>query len=68
MKHHLGGLAAFVLALAITSGSLWGLQAWWTQAGQGVEVVVLVLANAAATLLRFVSLRLMMHPRAAGAS
>ena len=63
LKHHLGGLAAFGVALLITSGSLWALQAWWPQAGQGAEVMVLVLANATATLVRFLLLRLLMHPR-----
>jgi putative flippase GtrA len=63
IKHHLGGLAAFGLALGLTSGSLWALQTWWPTAGHLVEVVVLVAANAAATLLRFMSLRLMMNRR-----
>jgi putative flippase GtrA len=61
LKHQLGGLAAFGVALGITSGSLWLLDALWPGAGQVVEVVVLVAANATATLVRFVALRLLMH-------
>lgn len=62
-KHHLGGLAAFALALGLTSGSLWLLATYWPTAGSLVEVVVLVFANAAATLLRFLTLRLLMNHR-----
>ena len=63
VRHQLGGLAAFGVALALTSGSLWLLDIFWPAPGRLVEVAVLVVANAAATLLRFVALRLMMHPR-----
>lgn len=63
LKHHLGGLAAFGVALGLTSGSLWLLDTFWPGAGRLVEVSVLVVANATATLLRFVALRLLMHRR-----
>lgn len=63
LRHHLGGLAAFGVALGLTSGSLWLLDTVWPGAGRVVEVSVLVVANAAATLLRFVALRLLMHRR-----
>lgn len=63
IKHHLGGLAAFGLALGLTSGSLWLLATYAPTAGRWVEVAVLVAANAAATLLRFLSLRLLMNRR-----
>jgi putative flippase GtrA len=63
IKHHLGGLAAFGLALGLTSGSLWALSTYWPTAGRVIEVVVLIVANAAATLMRFVALRLMMNRR-----
>lgn len=63
LRHHAGGLAAFGVALALTSGSLWLLQTAWPTAGQSVEVTVLVLANAVATLVRFVSLRMLMDQR-----
>ena len=39
------------------------LQHWLHQTPSAVPMIVLVVANAAATLLRFVALRLMMHPR-----
>jgi putative flippase GtrA len=63
LRHQLGGLAAFGVALGLTSGSLWVLDHFWPGAGRAAEVVLLVVANAAATLLRFVALRLMMHQR-----
>lgn len=63
LKHQLGGLAAFGLALGLTSGSLWLLSTFWPMAGRWVELVVLVVANAVATLMRFLSLRLLMHHR-----
>jgi putative flippase GtrA len=54
---HAVGLLAFGVGLALTNGSLaivhWaGVQAQW------VEVVVLTVANAVATVLRFIALRL----------
>jgi putative flippase GtrA len=51
-----GGLTVFVLGLALTSGSLALVQALG-QPSRGIELVALVLANLAATLLRFVLLR-----------
>lgn len=63
VKHHLGGLVAFGLALGLTSGSLWLLATYAPTAGRWVELAVLVVANAAATLLRFLSLRLLMNHR-----
>ncbi len=63
LTHQLGGLAAFGLALGLTSGSLWLLATYAPSAGRIVEVAVLVVANLTATGLRFLALRLMMHPR-----
>lgn len=63
IKHQLGGLAAFGMALGLTSGSLWALATFAPDADRWVEVVVLVFANAMATLLRFLALRLLMHRR-----
>ena len=60
MKHYVGGLGAFAVALALTSGSLWGLRTWFPDCGRVVEVLVLVVSNGAAPLLRFASLRLLM--------
>ncbi|MFB9904478.1 glycosyltransferase [Allokutzneria oryzae] len=55
-RHHLQGLVAFALGLALTSGSLAALHAL-TAPGQLVELGVLVLANLVATVLRFLLLR-----------
>ncbi|MEU8262236.1 glycosyltransferase [Micromonospora sp. NPDC048999] len=63
-RHHLQGLLAFALGLALTSGFLAILHT----AAAGVpprrlELAVLVAANLAATALRFILLRLAMHHR-----
>jgi putative flippase GtrA len=51
------GLIVFGLGLALTSGSLVVLHSVVAHPHPGVELLVLVLANAAATLLRFVLFR-----------
>lgn len=56
-RHHLQGLAVFALGLALTSGSLAALGGIAPAAGRAVELAVLVLANLAATVLRFLLLR-----------
>jgi putative flippase GtrA len=56
-KHQLQGLAVFVLALALTSGSLAALSAVSSTAHHGVEIAVLVTASLLATALRFSLLR-----------
>ncbi|SCF26784.1 GtrA-like protein [Micromonospora purpureochromogenes] len=61
-RHHLQGLLAFGLGLALTSGSLAALHAA-TAPSRPVELAVLVAANLAATALRFLLLRLAMHHR-----
>ncbi|MCB4207762.1 bifunctional glycosyltransferase family 2/GtrA family protein [Arthrobacter sp. UM1] len=61
LKHHLGGLAAFGLGLALTSGSLFLLKALHAEAHKGLELFVLVVANLVATLIRFLTLRLLMN-------
>jgi hypothetical protein len=59
-RQHLEGLVVFGLGLAMTTGAL-GLLAPDTRPA---ELAVLVAANAAATLLRFVLLRSwVFHPR-----
>ena len=64
VKHHVAGLIAFGIGLALTSGSL-GLLDWAAPyASHMAELSVLVVANATATLLRFVILRWVMNPRA----
>lgn len=57
LRHHLAGLGAFLLALAITSGSIVLLEAVAPTAGRLVEMTVLVIANGTATLMRFLVLR-----------
>ncbi|MCZ7475153.1 MULTISPECIES: dolichyl-phosphate beta-glucosyltransferase [unclassified Micromonospora] len=61
-RHHLQGLLAFALGLALTSGSLAVLHATTTP-NRALELTVLVAANLAATALRFLLLRLAMHHR-----
>lgn len=61
LKHQLGGLVAFAVALVLTSGSLWLLHTYWPDVPRLVEVAVLVVTNLLATLFRFVSLRVLMR-------
>lgn len=56
-RHQLQGLVVFGLGLALTSGALAGLHALNPEPHRGLELGVLVAANLAATLLRFVLLR-----------
>ncbi|SDC55886.1 Glycosyltransferase involved in cell wall bisynthesis [Geodermatophilus telluris] len=56
-RHQLQGLVVFALALALTSGSLGLLHLAAPSPARAVELAVLLAANAAATLLRFVLLR-----------
>ncbi|NJP52047.1 bifunctional glycosyltransferase family 2/GtrA family protein [Streptomyces sp. SBST2-5] len=62
LRHQLKGLAAFLVGLALTSGSLAVLQHTAPDAGARVELVTLVAANLAATLLRFLLLRAWVFP------
>ncbi len=64
-RDHAAGLLALGVALAITSASLALLDVLAPQAGRAVELGVLVTANAAATLVRFLLLRLALDPRGA---
>jgi putative flippase GtrA len=57
LRHQAQGLIVFGLALCLTSGSLALLSGVAPAASHGVEVAVLVVANLAATVLRFVLLR-----------
>jgi putative flippase GtrA len=56
-RHQVQGLVVFGLGLALTSGSLAALTALAPSAGRLVEITVLVTANLAATVLRFLLLR-----------
>ncbi len=57
LRHQLQGFGVFVVALALTSGSLVALHLVSAAPPRAVEVTVLVIANAAATLIRFLLLR-----------
>jgi putative flippase GtrA len=62
-RHQFEGLLVFALGLALTSGSLAVLTALTTP-GRALELAVLVAANLAATVLRFLLLRgWVFHPR-----
>jgi putative flippase GtrA len=56
-RHQLQGLGVFALALALTAGSLAGLHAAVPRPRRALELAVLVAANLAATVLRFLLLR-----------
>ena len=57
VRHQLQGLAVLALALALTAGALGGLHALVARPPRALEVAVLVAANLAATILRFLLLR-----------
>jgi putative flippase GtrA len=57
VRAHAQGLLIFALALALTSGSLAALHAAAADPSRALEVTVLVVANLAATVLRFGLLR-----------
>jgi putative flippase GtrA len=57
MRHQMQGLLVFVLGLALTSGSLALLNALTDHPGRVVELAILIVANLAATVLRFVLFR-----------
>ena len=57
IRAQLEGLMVFGIGLAITSGSLFALNALATEPGRALELGVLAVANLAAGLLRFVLLR-----------
>lgn len=57
IKHHLGGLVAFGVAVLLTSTFLAGLNWAWPLAPQLVEVAVLAFANILATAVRFFCLK-----------
>jgi putative flippase GtrA len=56
-RHHLQGLAVFLACLALTSGALAGLHALTSTPARPLELGVLLAANLAATLARFLLLR-----------
>jgi putative flippase GtrA len=68
-RHQFRGLIAFAAGLVLTSGALAMLHAASPSPGRGTEVVVLVAANLAATLVRFALYRnwVFGSPRGGGA-
>ncbi|MEU3370773.1 glycosyltransferase [Streptomyces sp. NPDC006660] len=62
VRHQAQGLAVFAIALALTGGSLAALDAAHAGAAHSTEVAVLVAANLAATVLRFLLLRAWVFP------
>ncbi|NYI04921.1 glycosyltransferase [Allostreptomyces psammosilenae] len=63
VRHQAQGLVVFLLGLALTSGTLWALDAAADDPGRGVELTLLVIANLVATLLRFLLFRAWVFPR-----
>ena len=70
VRDHLAGLAAFAVALVITTTAIGMLDIVAPQAGRVPELAVLLTANAAATVVRFVLLRAWIadDPRSASSS
>ena len=56
--HQIQGLVVFAIGLGLTSGSLAALHLLAPAAGQAAELAVLVLANLAATVVRFLATRI----------
>jgi putative flippase GtrA len=61
VRDHLAGFAALAVALVITSSAIALLGAIAPRAEQGLELSVLIGANAVATLVRFLLLRTWVH-------
>jgi putative flippase GtrA len=57
VRHQARGMVAFLVGLALTSGSLVALHHIAPEASHSTEIAVLVIANLAATLLRFLLMR-----------
>ncbi|SEB91828.1 Glycosyltransferase, catalytic subunit of cellulose synthase and poly-beta-1,6-N-acetylglucosamine synthase [Streptomyces sp. 2224.1] len=62
VRHQAQGLVVFAIGLALTSGSLAALAAAGGDASHGTELAVLVAANLAATVLRFLLFRAWVFP------
>jgi putative flippase GtrA len=62
MRHQAQGLAVFGIGLALTSGSLAALGAAAGTPSHGTELAVLIAANLAATVLRFLLFRTWVFP------
>ena len=57
LRHQLQGLAVFAVGLGLSTGALAAVHSLAPRAGRSAEVVTLVVANLAATLLRFLLFR-----------
>ncbi|MFE1762923.1 glycosyltransferase [Streptomyces angustmyceticus] len=62
VRHQAQGLVVFAIGLALTSGSLAALDSTGGDASHGTELAVLVAANLAATVLRFLLFRAWVFP------
>ncbi|WP_435604711.1 glycosyltransferase [Streptomyces sp. bgisy130] len=62
VRHQAQGLVVFAIGLVLTSGSLAALDAAGGTASHGTELAVLVAANLAATVLRFLLFRVWVFP------
>ncbi|MCK8678927.1 bifunctional glycosyltransferase family 2/GtrA family protein [Streptomyces lichenis] len=62
VRHQAQGLVVFGIGLALTSGSLAALDAADPRHAHGTELAVLIVANLAATVLRFLLLRAWVFP------
>ncbi len=67
-RHQLQGLVVFAIGLALTSASLWLLGVLVPDPSRTVEVVALITASVAATLVRFLLFRSWVFPRQRTAS
>ena len=66
-RHQLQGLVVLAIGLALTSSALWLLHTAAPDTSRTVEVLALVAANVAATLVRFLLFRSWVFPRRAAA-
>ncbi|WP_199552040.1 bifunctional glycosyltransferase family 2/GtrA family protein [Streptomyces sp. N35] len=62
LRHQAQGLVVFAIGLALTSGSLAALDSAVGQPTHTTELIVLIAANAAATVLRFLLFRVWVFP------
>ncbi|MBM9505812.1 glycosyltransferase [Actinacidiphila acididurans] len=67
VRHQAQGLVVFAIGLALTSGSLAALHTATAHPSHGTELAVLLAANLAATVLRFLLFRAWLFPDGAGA-
>jgi putative flippase GtrA len=57
VSHYVQGLLIFAFTWLLTSGSLFALHHWGSRSAVHLELLVLVVANLVATVIRFVGLR-----------